>query len=55
MAIKHAFTSPKTDGVDTTLVRPVDWNADHIGRISSTKDVLQERERLAEAASPAME
>ena len=31
MAIKHAFTSPKTDGVDTTLVRPVDWNADHVG------------------------
>jgi len=32
MAIKHAFTSPKADGADTTLVRPVDWNADHIGR-----------------------
>jgi len=32
MAIKHAFTSPKADGADTTLVRPVDWNADHVGR-----------------------
>ena len=32
MAIKHAFTSPKADGADTTLVRPANWNADHIGR-----------------------
>ena len=32
MAIKHAFTSSKTDGSDATLVRPVDWNADHVGR-----------------------
>jgi len=27
MAIKHAFTSPKADGADTTLVRPANWNA----------------------------
>src|SRR5262245_553725 len=27
--IKHAFTSLKSDSADTTLVRPVDWNADH--------------------------
>ena len=32
MAIKHAFTSSKVDGVDTTIVRPIDWNADHVGR-----------------------
>ena len=32
MAIKHAFTSSKADGADTTLVRPANWNADHIGR-----------------------
>ena len=31
MAIKHAFTSAKGDGADATLVRPVDWNADHTG------------------------
>lgn len=29
MPIKHAFTSPKSDGGDATLVRPTDWNADH--------------------------
>lgn len=29
MAIKHAFVSGKTDGGDTTLVRPSNWNADH--------------------------
>jgi len=30
MAIKHAFTSPKEDGTDPTLVKPSDWNADHV-------------------------
>ena len=34
MAIKHAFTSGKADGGDTTLVRPIDWNADHTGIIT---------------------
>jgi hypothetical protein len=29
MPIKHAFTSAKADGGDTTVVRPSDWNADH--------------------------
>lgn len=28
--IKHAFVSGKTDSADTTLVRPSDWNDDHI-------------------------
>ena len=32
MAIKHAFTSSKVDGSDATLVQPIDWNADHVGR-----------------------
>lgn len=27
--IKHAFPSAKADGVDATLVRPSNWNADH--------------------------
>jgi len=31
MAIKHTFTSAVEDGADETLVRPVDWNADHEG------------------------
>jgi len=31
MAITHAFTSGIADGGDTTLVRPVDWNAEHVG------------------------
>ena len=29
MPVKHAFSSAKTDGADTTLVRPSDWNAAH--------------------------
>jgi hypothetical protein len=31
MGITHAFTNPKEDGGDTTIVRPSDWNADHVG------------------------
>lgn len=31
MPIKHAFVSAKSDGADTTLVRPSNWNADHTG------------------------
>lgn len=31
MAVKHAKTSAKSDGGDSTLVRPSDWNADHVG------------------------
>lgn len=30
MPVKHAFTSPKADGGDATLVRPSNWNADHV-------------------------
>ena len=29
MPIKHAFTSAKSDGADSTLVKPSDWNANH--------------------------
>lgn len=28
-AITHAFTNPKADGADATIVRPSDWNAAH--------------------------
>jgi len=30
VAVKHAFTDPKADGGDATVVRPSDWNADHV-------------------------
>ncbi|PJB49391.1 MAG: hypothetical protein CO103_05925, partial [Chloroflexi bacterium CG_4_9_14_3_um_filter_45_9] len=39
MAIKHTFVSAKTDGADTTLVRPVDWNADHTGTLDHGADL----------------
>jgi len=29
MAVKHAKHSDKLDAADETLIRPVDWNADH--------------------------
>ncbi|HUV85444.1 MAG TPA: hypothetical protein VMV86_07030 [Methanosarcinales archaeon] len=29
MPIRHAFVSEKSNGDDTTLVRPSNWNADH--------------------------
>ena len=38
MAIKHAFTSEVEDGADETLVRPVDWNADHAGTLNNIAD-----------------
>ena len=31
MGITHAFVSGKADGGDATLVRPTNWNADHVG------------------------
>jgi len=34
MAIKHAFTSAKSDPADTTLIKPSNWNADHTGTAS---------------------
>lgn len=29
VSLKHSFTSPKTDGTDSTLVQPSNWNAEH--------------------------
>jgi hypothetical protein len=29
LSLKHAFQSAKTDGADSTLVQPSNWNADH--------------------------
>ena len=34
MSIKHAFESAKADGADATLVRPSDWNAEHVTNLS---------------------
>lgn len=41
MPIKHAFVSQKSDGDDTSLVRPSDWNAEHTGfkTVTITSDV----------------
>lgn len=29
LSVKHAFQSAKSDGIDTTLVQPSNWNAEH--------------------------
>ena len=41
MSIKHAFKSAKADGADATLVRPSNWNAEHVTDLSKItwKDV----------------
>jgi len=41
MPIKHAFTSEKEDEADATLVRPSNWNADHIGRDSEGNEAFK--------------
>jgi hypothetical protein len=30
VGIRHAFVNPKADGGDATIVRPSNWNADHV-------------------------
>ena len=40
MRITHAFTSAKSDGADTALLQPSEWNADHIITGSSLADHL---------------
>jgi hypothetical protein len=30
VSLKHAFQSAKADGADTSIVRPSDWNAEHV-------------------------
>lgn len=39
MGITHAKHSDKSDGADTSLVRPSDWNADHVGALDDLDDV----------------
>jgi hypothetical protein len=51
ISLKHTFTSPKADGVDSTLVQPSNWNAEHtitlaagkvLGRNTSSAGAAQE-------------
>lgn len=51
ISLKHTFTSPKADGVDSTLVQPSNWNAEHtitlaagkvLGRDTSSAGAMQE-------------
>ena len=37
VSLKHAFTSPKTDGVDATLVQPSNWNAEHSLQLATNR------------------
>ena len=34
-SVTHAFVSAKSDDADTTLVRPTNWNAEHVIAIDS--------------------
>ena len=34
MAVTHSFVSAVADGADATLVRPSNWNANHVGNLS---------------------
>jgi len=36
MTVTHSFVSAKSDGGDTTIVRPSDWNADHVVQLTKT-------------------
>jgi len=51
LSLTHAFVSAKSDGADSTLVRPSAWNAEHslvcatgviLGRVSSSTGVVEE-------------
>lgn len=51
ISLKHAFTSAKSDGGDTTIVRPSNWNEEHVltldqdrvlGRVSSGNGAAEE-------------
>lgn len=37
ISLKHAFTSPKSDGTDSTLVQPSNWNAEHVISLATGK------------------
>jgi hypothetical protein len=37
ISLTHAFTNPKADGADATIVRPSNWNAEHILQLGTGK------------------
>lgn len=37
VSLKHKFVNPKPDGVDTTVVRPSDWNDEHELELNSNR------------------
>jgi hypothetical protein len=37
ISFKHAFTNPKSDGSDDTVVRPSNWNAEHVLTLDSAR------------------
>lgn len=37
ISLKHAFTTLKSDGVDTSLVQPSNWNAEHVLTLAAGK------------------
>jgi hypothetical protein len=51
ISLLHAFTNPKADGGDATIVRPSNWNAEHtltqatdrmLGRVTASTGVTEE-------------
>jgi hypothetical protein len=37
VSLTHSFTNPKADGGDTTIVRPSDWNAEHVITMATSR------------------
>lgn len=37
ISLKHSFTSPKSDGPDSTLVQPSNWNAEHTLQMATAR------------------
>lgn len=40
MVMLHQFVDPKADGADATIVRPSDWNDEHVTPSTLTASVL---------------
>jgi hypothetical protein len=56
ISLKHAFTNPKSDGGDATIVRPSNWNAEHnmtmatarmLGRTTAGEGAVEELDAAA--------
>ena len=63
VSFKHAFTSAKVDGTDSTLIQPSNWNAEHtltmgagkvLGRDSSAGGAVQELAIAVDATQQSM-